>query len=50
MKIQGEQLYLWRAVDQDGVLDILVTKRRNKKAAKRFSRKVLKAKVKLLGC
>ena len=36
-------MYLWRAVDQDGdVLDILVTKRRNKRAAKRFFRKVLK--------
>ena len=43
VKIQGEQLYLWRAVDQDGdVLDILVTKRRDKRAAKRFFRKVLK--------
>ena len=43
VKIQGQQFYLWRAVDQDGdVLDILVTKRRNKKAAKRFFRKVLK--------
>jgi len=43
VKIQGEQLYLWRAVDQDGdVLDILVTKRRKKQAAKRFFRKVLK--------
>ena len=29
MKIQGQQFYLWRAVDQEGdVLDILVTKRR----------------------
>ena len=43
MKIQGPQLCLWQAVDQDGdVLDILVTKRRNKRAAKRFFRKVLK--------
>ncbi len=43
MKIQGQQFYLWRAVDQDGdVLDILATKRRNTKAAKRFFRKVLK--------
>ena len=43
LKIQGEQLYLWRAVDQDGdTLDILVTKRRDKRAAKRFFRKVLK--------
>jgi putative transposase len=35
--------YLWRAVDQNGnVLDILVQSRRNKKAAKRFFRKLLK--------
>ena len=34
VKIQGEQLYLWRAVNQDGdTLDILVTKQRNKRAA-----------------
>ena len=32
VKIQGHQLYLWRAVDQDGdVLEILVTKQRNKR-------------------
>jgi putative transposase len=44
MKIQGKHQYLWRAVDQDGeVLDILVQLRRNKKAAKRFLRKLLKA-------
>jgi putative transposase len=35
--------YLWRAVDQDGnVLDILVQSRRNKQAAKKFFRKLLK--------
>ena len=44
VKIQGQQFYPWRAVDQDGdVLDILVTRRRNKKAAMRFFRKVLKS-------
>ena len=43
VKIGGELQYLWRAVDQDGdCLDILVQKRRNKKAAKRFFRKLLK--------
>ena len=43
VRIQGRQVYLWRAVDQDGdVLDILVTTRRDKRAAKRFFRKVLK--------
>ena len=37
IKINGELFYLWRAVDQDGdELDILVTKKRNKKAAERF--------------
>lgn len=37
IKINGKTHYLWRAVDQDGmVLDILVTKRRNKEAAKRY--------------
>jgi putative transposase len=35
--------YLWRAVDQVGnVLDILVTSRRDAKAASRFFRKLLK--------
>jgi putative transposase len=37
LKINGQLHYLWRAVDQDGeVLDILVQKRRDKKAAKKF--------------
>jgi putative transposase len=41
--IRGKKHYLWRAVDQDGnVLDILVQSRRNKYAAKRFFRKLLK--------
>src|SRR6202043_3385347 len=43
VSINGKTHYLWRAVDQDGnVLDILVQSRRNKKAAKRFFRKLLK--------
>ncbi len=43
IKMNGKDNYLWRAVDQDGsVLDILVQSRRNKKAAKRFFRKLLK--------
>jgi putative transposase len=42
IKIRGELRYLWRAVDQDGdTIDILVQKRRNKKSAKRFFRKLL---------
>jgi len=43
VNIRGQIHYLWRAVDQDGtVLDILVRRRRNAKAAKRFFSKVLK--------
>src|SRR6266481_7516795 len=43
LPIGGKKHYLWRAVDQDGnVLDILVQSRRNKHAAKRFFRKLLK--------
>ena len=37
IKIRGVQRYLWRAVDQNGVvLDVLVTSRRNAAAARRF--------------
>jgi putative transposase len=43
LTVNGELQYLWRAVDQDGeVLDILVQPRRNKQAAKKFFRKLLK--------
>jgi putative transposase len=43
VKIAGVQHWLWRAVDQDGiVLDILVQSRRDKQAAKRLLRKLLK--------
>ncbi|MCW2239674.1 transposase-like protein [Azospirillum canadense] len=43
VRIRGKQHYLWRAIDQNGmVLDILVQSRRNKTAAKRFFRKLLK--------
>src|SRR5512144_955235 len=43
LKINGQLHYLWRAVDQDGqVLDILLQTRRNKHAAKRFFKKLLK--------
>ena len=41
--IGGERLYLWRAVDQDGdVLGILVLKRKDKQAAVRFFKKLMK--------
>jgi putative transposase len=43
LTIRGKHHYLWRAVDQDGyTLDSLVQSRRDKQAAKRFFRKLLK--------
>jgi hypothetical protein len=43
LTIHKERHYLWRAVDQDGhMLDILVQRRRDKHAAKKFFRKPLK--------
>jgi putative transposase len=43
LMIAGKKHWLWRAVDQDGVvLDVLVQSRRDKKAAKRLLRKLLK--------
>ena len=42
IRINGELHYLWRAVDQHGVvLDILVQDRRNATAAKRFFKRLL---------
>jgi putative transposase len=41
--IAGKKHWLWRAVDQDGlVLDVLVQSRRDKRAATRLLRKLLK--------
>ena len=41
--IRGRRQYLWRAVDQNGdVIDILVQSRRDRRAATRFSEKLLK--------
>ncbi|MET9793533.1 IS6 family transposase [Streptomyces canus] len=43
IKINGEQKYLWRAVDQYGnVLDILVQNQRDKSAGRRFLRRLMK--------
>jgi len=43
LTIAGKKHWLWRAVDQDGiVLDILVQSRRDKEAAKRLLRKLLR--------
>jgi len=41
--MHGVRHSLWRAVDQNGhVLDVFVQRRRDKKAAKTFIRKLLK--------
>jgi putative transposase len=41
--IRGEKFWLWRTVDADGaVLDILVQRRRNAKAAKRLFRRLIR--------
>jgi putative transposase len=43
IKINGKQHYLWRAVDQDGVVvDVFLQKRRDGAAAKRFFKRLLK--------
>ena len=43
LKINGKLHYLWRAVDQEGqVLDILLQTHRDKRAAKRFFKRLLK--------
>ena len=43
VKISGKRMYLWRAVDDEGeVLDVLVQKRRNKAAALKLLRRLLK--------
>jgi putative transposase len=42
IRINGQQRYLWRAVDQEGdVIDILVQTHRDQRAAERFFRKLL---------
>jgi putative transposase len=43
VKINGELHYLWRAVDHEGeVLEAFVTKKRDRKAALKFLRKLMK--------
>ena len=43
LKIDGRMVYLWRAVDAEGeVLDVLVQSRRNKHAAMKLMRQLLK--------
>ncbi len=43
VRIGGERMYLWRTVDDEGeVLDVLVQRRRDKHAARKLMRKLLR--------
>ena len=43
VRINGRQMYLWRAVDDEGeVLEVLIQRRRNKAAARKLIRKLLR--------
>jgi putative transposase len=43
VSIRGRRMYLWRAVDREGeILDLLVQPKRNKAAALRLMRKLLR--------
>jgi len=43
VRINGRRMFMWRAIDQEGeVLDVLVQKRCNKRAALRLLRKLLR--------
>src|SRR5918997_571076 len=43
VRIAGERMYLWRAVDDEGeVLEVLVQRRRDQAAARRLMRKLLR--------
>ena len=43
VRIGGKRMYLWRAVDDEGeVLDVLVQAKRNRRAALKLMRKLLR--------
>src|SRR5450755_5181064 len=42
VKINGRLCYLWRAVDHEGVLEPVVTAKRNKAAALKFLKRIMK--------
>jgi transposase-like protein len=46
VKLNGEMVYLWRAVDhEDEILESYITRTRDKEAALRFMKKTLKGSV-----
>ena len=51
VRIAGRRMYLWRAVDHEGeVLDMLVQRRRDKRAALRLMRKLLRNRASRRNC
>jgi putative transposase len=42
VSIRGRQMYLWRAIDDEGEVEVLVTSKRDKRAALRLMRKLLR--------
>ena len=51
VRIAGDRMYLWRAVDQEGeILDMLVQRRRNTRAALRLMRNFSKSKASCRNC
>lgn len=51
VRINGERMFMWRAVDKEGeVLDMLVQKRRNKAAALKLLRKLSEEPRRFTGC
>ena len=43
VRVGGQQIYLWRAVDAEGeVLDVLLQAKRDRRAAQKLMRKLLK--------
>ena len=44
VRIAGRRMYLWRAIDHEGeILDMLVQRRRDKRAALKLMRKLLRS-------
>jgi transposase-like protein len=51
VRIAGERMYLWRAVDHEGeVLDMLVQRRRDSRAALRLSASCSRSKASCRNC
>lgn len=50
VRINGERAFMWQAVDKEGeVLDVVIQRRRNKAAALKLLRKLLKRQKRAFG-